>query len=100
VLFTANPLTGDPDEMVINAVRGCGEALVSGQVTPEEIAVTRGTWTVSWSTSPERRVLTDAQAVQLARLGEQTGVATKKLLKRTPRRAMPSMVGVRISGLP
>lgn len=71
VLFTANPLTGDPDEMVINAVRGSGEALVSGQVTPEEIAVGRGTWSVYRRDSPAGRVLTDVQAVQLARLGGQ-----------------------------
>ncbi len=71
VLFTANPLTGDPDEMVINAVRGCGEALVGGQVTPEEIAVGRGTWSVRRRDSPAGRVLTEAQAGQLARLGEQ-----------------------------
>ena len=71
VLFTANPLTGDPDEMVINAVRGCGEALVSGQVTPEEIVVGYGTWTVRWRDSPAGRVLAEAQVGQLARLGEQ-----------------------------
>jgi pyruvate,water dikinase len=69
VLFTANPLSGDPDEMVINAVRGSGEALVSGQVTPEEIAVGWPTWAVCRRDSPAGRVLTDAQAVQLARLG-------------------------------
>jgi len=71
VLFTANPLTGDPDEMVINAVRGCGEALVGGQVTPEEIVVGRGTWTVRRRDSPAGQVLSEAQAGQLARLGEQ-----------------------------
>ena len=71
VLFTANPLTGDLDEMVINAVRGSGEALVSGQVTPEEIAVARGTWSVHRRDSPAGQVLTDARSVQLARLGGQ-----------------------------
>jgi len=71
VLFTAHPLTGAPDEMVINAVRGCGEVLVSGQVTPEEIVVGRGTWTVRRRDSPAGQVLSEAQAGQLARLGEQ-----------------------------
>ncbi len=36
VLFTANPMTGDTTEMVVNASWGLGEALVSGITTPDE----------------------------------------------------------------
>ena len=36
VAFTANPVTGDRAEMIISAVRGSGERLVSGEVTPGE----------------------------------------------------------------
>ncbi len=36
VAFTANPLTGDRNEIVVSAVRGLGERLVSGQATPDE----------------------------------------------------------------
>src|SRR6202043_1795359 len=36
VAFTANPVTGDRAEMIISAVRGSGERLVSGQATPDE----------------------------------------------------------------
>jgi rifampicin phosphotransferase len=39
VLFTADPLTGRRDQVVINAAWGLGEAVVSGQVTPD-VAVT------------------------------------------------------------
>src|SRR5262249_34861726 len=35
VLFTANPVTGDRTELVINASYGLGEAVVSGLVTPD-----------------------------------------------------------------
>lgn len=35
VLFTANPTTGERGEMVVNASFGLGEAIVSGQVTPD-----------------------------------------------------------------
>ncbi len=35
VLFTANPVTGERGEMVVDANPGLGEAVVSGQVTPE-----------------------------------------------------------------
>jgi pyruvate,water dikinase len=39
VLFTANPLTGRRDEVVIDATLGLGEALVSGQVEPDHYVV-------------------------------------------------------------
>ena len=35
VLFTANPLNGKRDEMLINASYGLGESVVSGQITPD-----------------------------------------------------------------
>jgi len=41
VLFTANPVTGDRDEMTINASYGLGEAVVSGQVTPDSYVCTK-----------------------------------------------------------
>ncbi len=36
VAFTANPVTGDLSEVMVSAVRGLGERLVSGQVSPDE----------------------------------------------------------------
>ncbi len=39
VLFTANPLNGKRTEMVIDATLGLGEALVSGQVEPDQYIV-------------------------------------------------------------
>ncbi len=39
VLFTANPLTGNRTETVIDATFGLGEALVSGQVEPDHYIV-------------------------------------------------------------
>ncbi|MDF2742935.1 MAG: hypothetical protein K0S88_4311 [Actinomycetia bacterium] len=36
VAFTANPLTGDRDEVVISAVRGLGERLVAGLATGDQ----------------------------------------------------------------
>jgi pyruvate,water dikinase len=43
VLFTANPMTGARDQMMINAAWGLGEAIVSGQVTPDTIIVAKQT---------------------------------------------------------
>jgi len=39
VLFTANPLTGSRAQVVINATFGLGEALVSGQVEPDQYII-------------------------------------------------------------
>ena len=41
ILFTANPATGDRSEMIINSSFGLGEAVVSGQVTPDTYIVNR-----------------------------------------------------------
>ena len=35
VMFSANPVTGARDEIVVDASRGLGEAVVSGLVTPD-----------------------------------------------------------------
>jgi phosphohistidine swiveling domain-containing protein len=43
VLFTADPLTGRRDRVVVEAVRGLGEALVSGRVTPQRWVLDAGT---------------------------------------------------------
>ena len=94
VLFTANPVTGQRDQLLINATWGLGEAIVSGQVTPDTVVVEKSTgtilsretatktlMTVRTDTGTEERdvpqaqrdqqVLDDATAVQLARYGEQ-----------------------------
>lgn len=43
VLFTANPVTNNRDEIMINASWGLGEAVVSGIVTPDEYLVDKQT---------------------------------------------------------
>jgi pyruvate,water dikinase len=39
ILFTANPVNGNRDEVVINASWGLGEAIVSGLVSPDTLTV-------------------------------------------------------------
>lgn len=93
VLFTVNPQTGDPDEVVINAVWGLGESVVSGRVTPDNIIVEKASGKVKrmdiadkesmtvpvdcgiqeMPVDPKRRrqaVLCRGQAAGLTRLGE------------------------------
>jgi rifampicin phosphotransferase len=47
VLFTANPLTGRRDEMVIDASFGLGEAIVSGQVEPDHYVIRSQDWRIT-----------------------------------------------------
>jgi phosphohistidine swiveling domain-containing protein len=65
VAFTANPLTGDRDEVVITAVRGLGERLVAGQATGDQ-------WTVRHAqarrTRATEQAITADQARQIATL--------------------------------
>ncbi|MEV0230580.1 PEP/pyruvate-binding domain-containing protein, partial [Nonomuraea sp. NPDC050786] len=42
VMFTADPVTGNRDEIVVNASWGLGEAVVGGQVTPDTVVVSGG----------------------------------------------------------
>ncbi|MEW6162863.1 MAG: PEP/pyruvate-binding domain-containing protein [Nitrospirota bacterium] len=93
VMFTLEPVSGDRDKVVINASWGLGEAIVGGQVTPDEYVGEKGTFRVvgkhvmkkekqivpdekggtKWAKVPEamqdRPALTDEAIVRLAQYG-------------------------------
>src|SRR5437763_13929178 len=58
ILFTANPLTGERDQVMINAAWGLGEAIVSGQVTPDTVVVDRASRTIIEQNISEKDVMT------------------------------------------
>ena len=92
VLFTVNPVTGVRDEIVIEASWSLGEAVVSGQVDPDNFVVDTRAWRIteriigskSLAIIPregggtvqvardatQRQALPDAQIVELARLAQ------------------------------
>lgn len=41
VAFTVHPVTEDPDQMIIEAGMGLGEAIVSGQITPDSYVLSK-----------------------------------------------------------
>ena len=41
VVFTRHPVTGNDDQLVVTAVRGLGDAMVSGTVTPDTFVIDR-----------------------------------------------------------
>lgn len=67
VAFTANPVTGARDEILVSAVPGLGEKLVSGEVTPDEWVV-RGE--KADNTADNHGALTVEQVRQIAELAE------------------------------
>jgi pyruvate,water dikinase len=71
VAFTANPLTGDRDEVVITAVRGLGERLVAGQATGDQWIVHAGQ---ARRTRATEEAITADQARQIATLGRRVQV--------------------------
>ncbi len=58
IMFTANPINGKRDELVINAAWGLGEAIVSGLVTPDTITVQKDTSKVLHRETAEKSLMT------------------------------------------
>ena len=58
VLFTANPMNGKRDEMIINATWGLGEALVGGLVSPDTLTVDKATNRVLSREIADKRIMT------------------------------------------
>jgi pyruvate,water dikinase len=95
VMFTLEPVLGDRSKVVINASWGLGEAIVSGQITPDEYTVEKGTFRIldkrifkkqrqivydrgggtNWAAVPGEmqnvQALADAAIVRLAQYGVQ-----------------------------
>ena len=94
ILFTANPLNGRRDQMLLNASWGLGEAVVGGLVTPDSLTLEKASGKVIHRETAEKLVqtvrvqggtqeepvpenlrevpvLSDEQAAALARLGNQ-----------------------------
>ncbi|GAB2727024.1 PEP/pyruvate-binding domain-containing protein [Nocardia thraciensis] len=58
IAFTANPLTGARDEVLINAAWGLGEAIVGGQVTPDTIVVAKADNEIRRQDVSDKQVMT------------------------------------------
>jgi len=65
VLFTANPMNARRDHVVVDAVQGLGEALVSGHATPDHWVLRRDGAVVDSDVQGEAPVLSDAERAML-----------------------------------
>ncbi|WP_371618419.1 PEP/pyruvate-binding domain-containing protein [Streptomyces sp. NBC_00454] len=70
VAFTANPVTGARDEVLVSAVNGLGEQLVSGEVSPDDWTVPTGGAGAPVNTAGRHGALTAEQAREIAELAE------------------------------
>jgi rifampicin phosphotransferase len=71
--FTANPVTGDRDDIVVTAVRGLGERLVSGEATGQEWVIRERQATCTRQGGED--VLSVGQALEVAELAR--SIATR-----------------------
>jgi pyruvate,water dikinase len=69
VLFTVDPVHGRRDRMVVEAARGLGEAVVSGEVTPDNYTLSRDGAVKRSRVVGAEPVLSDAECATLAALG-------------------------------
>ncbi len=58
IMFTANPLSGARDEIVIDAAWGLGEAIVGGLVTPDHVVIDKTTGAIKQIAIGDKAVLT------------------------------------------
>lgn len=57
ILFTANPISGNPFEIIIDSSWGFGEAIVSGTVTPDRFVIDNENLTLKEKRIAEKKVL-------------------------------------------
>lgn len=69
VLFTADPVQRRRDRMVVEAARGLGEQVVSGEVTPDHYVLDRHGSVKRSRIVRDAPVLTDTQCTELATMG-------------------------------
>jgi pyruvate,water dikinase len=74
VMFTCNPVSGDPSTVAVNASWGLGVAVVGGEVTPDEYRVSKVTGEVLHRTIGPKRI----QYVAGAEGAEQVEVAADR----------------------
>lgn len=58
VLFSANPVTGDREQIVINGAWGLGEAVVSGLVTPDTITINKNSGQITTANIAQKSIMT------------------------------------------
>jgi pyruvate,water dikinase len=100
VLFTANPTTGERSEIVVNASFGLGEAVVSGQVTPDSYTLDKGTLAVTSSTRGTKELMIVPRADEADEGGQGTiSVPVPEARRQEPALAAATLLALAELGL-
>lgn len=78
VIFSANPVTGNRDEVLINASWGLGESIVGGTVTPDTFIVRKSDLEIT------QRTIADKQRMTVSTSGGTHEVDVPRFLRNTP----------------
>jgi pyruvate, water dikinase len=77
IIFSANPVTGNHDEIMINASWGLGESIVGGTVTPDTFIVRKSDVAIV------QRVIADKQCMTVSAPGGTHEVEVPRFLRNT-----------------
>ena len=91
VVFSANPVNGRRDEIVINVSYGLGESIVGGTTTPDTFVVRKGDLEILACTIGEKRLMTVPVA------GGTLELETPALLRDVP--SVPDAVALELASL-
>ena len=79
VMFTVEPITSDTSKVVIEAIYGLGEGLVSGEVTPDLYIIDKSTMSVlSRKISPQEKKLSRATAGDIGNTWQAVAMANQE----------------------
>lgn len=91
VVFTVNPLTGNSEQLVVEATFGIGESLVSGRVTPDTWVIAKASGQVVRERIARKRVLVRASR-ESGRMEETSVVANQQTIPSLTRRELSKVV--------
>ena len=98
ILFTANPLTGARDQVMVNAAWGLGEAIVGGLVTPDTVVVDKATGKLIMQQIGTKDVMTVCTATGTQEAPVPAEMRSKAVLTRA-QAAELTYIGLRIEEL-
>ena len=83
VMFTANPINSNPDEILINSSWGLGESVVSGMVTPDDFVLTKSPLEVSEKYIADKNlmVIKNTEDVGTVEISVEEGLGTEFVTK-------------------
>lgn len=68
IAFSVHPVTQDKNQLIIEAAHGLGEAIVSGQITPDSYVVEKSPRRIIDKNIKEKQVLSDKEILKLSEI--------------------------------